>query len=53
VDAEGPHVVSNEIFEPGPDRRARPAAPLRAQTQRELDRVGSGPFRMPAVGYRA
>jgi hypothetical protein len=40
VDADGPHVISNEIFEPGPDRRARAAAPLRSQTRAELGRFG-------------
>lgn len=32
VDAEGPMIVSNEIFKPGEDGRARPAAPLRDAT---------------------
>jgi Flp pilus assembly CpaF family ATPase len=40
VGAEGPLVLSNEIFVPGPDRRAIPAAPLRAQTADDLERVG-------------
>jgi Flp pilus assembly CpaF family ATPase len=40
VGAEGPLVLSNEVFVPGPDRRAIPAAPLRAQTADDLERVG-------------
>jgi Flp pilus assembly CpaF family ATPase len=40
VGAEGPMVVSNEIFQPGPDRRAVPGAPLRTTTLEQL--VGAG-----------
>ncbi|MGD0880637.1 MAG: ATPase, T2SS/T4P/T4SS family [Acidimicrobiales bacterium] len=40
VDAEGVQVVSNEIYRPGPDRRAVPASPLRAETVDELSRFG-------------
>jgi pilus assembly protein CpaF len=40
VDAEGPLVTSNEIFAPGPDKRAVPAAPLRDRTQADLVEVG-------------
>ena len=40
VDAEGTQVISNEIFQPGTDRRARPASPLRPETQRELVQFG-------------
>ncbi len=40
VDAEGAQVISNEIYQPGPDRRARPSAPLRATTVRELEEHG-------------
>ncbi len=39
VDAEGVQVVSNEIFRPGPDRRAIPESPLRPETLRELPRL--------------
>ena len=47
VDAEGVQVISNEIYRPGPDRRAVPSAPLRPETADELaafgfDRWGSG-----------
>ena len=41
VGAEGPHVVSNEVFEPGPEGGAVPAAPLRPVT---LDRLAATGF---------
>ena len=40
VDADGVQVVSNEIYRPGPDRRAVPASPLRTETLDELIRCG-------------
>ena len=40
IDAEGVQVVSNEVYRPGPDRRAQPASPLRAETAEELRRFG-------------
>ena len=40
VGAEGPLVMSNEIFMPGYDRRAVPGAPLRDSTQSDLAAVG-------------
>ncbi len=40
VDAEGVQVISNEVYRPGPDRRAVPASPLRAETVDELRRFG-------------
>ncbi|MBV8463221.1 MAG: Flp pilus assembly complex ATPase component TadA, partial [Acidimicrobiales bacterium] len=40
VDAEGSLVISNEIFAPGTDGRAIPAAPLRPSTFEELVRSG-------------
>jgi pilus assembly protein CpaF len=43
VDAEGPMVVSNEIFRPGPDGRAVPGVPLRNQTLDQLVAVGFDP----------
>ena len=45
VDAEGVQVISNEIFRPGPDRRAVPSAPLRPDTADELHRFGYEPGR--------
>ena len=43
VDAEGRQVISNEVFAPGPDRRARPAAPARADTLERLRAAGWDP----------
>jgi pilus assembly protein CpaF len=43
VDADGMQVVSNEIFVPGKDRRATPAAPLRPRTLDELMEHGYEP----------
>jgi len=40
IDAEGAQVVSNEVYRPGPDRRAQQAAPLRAGTVDELRQFG-------------
>ncbi len=40
VGAEGPLVMSNEIFMPGYDRRAVPGAPLRDSTLTDLRAVG-------------
>lgn len=40
VGAEGQLVISNEIFAPGTDRRAVPAAPLRQDTAADLARAG-------------
>ncbi len=41
--AEGPLVMSNEIFKPGPGRRAVPGAPLRAETLDALVEAGFDP----------
>ncbi len=41
--AEGPLVTSNEVFTPGPGRRAVPAAPLRAETLDVLVEAGFDP----------
>jgi Flp pilus assembly CpaF family ATPase len=44
VDADGPQVVSNEIYHPGPDRRAvRSAVPVRADTLDALIAAGYDP----------
>lgn len=43
VDADGPLVVSNEVFRPGPQRRAVPGAPLRSQTLDDLVTAGLEP----------
>ena len=43
VDAEGVQVISNEVYRPGPDRRAVPSAPLRPDTVDELVAFGFRP----------
>jgi hypothetical protein len=43
VDADGRQVVSNEVWVPGPDRRAVPAVPVRAATMEELEAAGYRP----------
>ncbi len=43
VDAEGPMVVSNEVFRPGPGGRAVPGVPLRNETLDQLAAVGFDP----------
>lgn len=43
TDAEGPMVISNEVFRPGPDGRAIPGIPLRSETLDELVEVGFDP----------
>lgn len=43
VDADGSVVVSNEVFRPGPDGRAVPGVPLRAETLDQLIGVGFDP----------
>ncbi|WP_348532884.1 CpaF/VirB11 family protein [Kitasatospora sp. MAP5-34] len=43
IDADGGQIVSNEVYRPGSDRRARPAAPLRASTLEDLAAVGYQP----------
>lgn len=43
VDAEGPMVVSNEVFRPGPDGRAVPGVPFRNDTLDQLAAVGFDP----------
>jgi hypothetical protein len=44
VGAEGPHVISNEVYRPGSDRRARPVSgALRTDTLEDLIEVGFDP----------
>jgi len=43
VDAEGPMVVSNEVFRPGSDRRAVPGVQFRSETLEQLDATGFDP----------
>jgi Flp pilus assembly CpaF family ATPase len=53
VDAEGAQVISNEVYRPGPDRRAWPASPLRHETVEELRPFGFTPSRPDALGMSA
>lgn len=46
VDADGQQIVSNEVFRPGPDLRAAPGAPLRANTLDDLAAAGLDPERL-------
>jgi Flp pilus assembly CpaF family ATPase len=41
--ADGDQILSNEVYRPGPDRRAVPAGPLRVQTADRLAAVGFDP----------
>ena len=50
VDAEGPLVVSNEVFRPGPDRRAIPGTQLRVDTLDELVSAGFDPALLDRPG---
>ncbi|WKU03398.1 CpaF family protein [Micromonospora sp. HUAS LYJ1] len=43
LETDGTQVPSNEIYRPGPDRRAVPAAPLRADTLDDLIAAGLPP----------
>jgi len=43
VDADERQIVSNEIFRPGPDRRAIPGAPPRTETAEQLVAAGFDP----------
>jgi pilus assembly protein CpaF len=43
IAADGPLVISNEVYRPGPGGRAVPSAPLRAQTLADLTGVGFDP----------
>jgi pilus assembly protein CpaF len=50
VGAEGPLVISNEVFAPGADRRAAPAAPLRHDSLEDLVRAGFDPAVLSTAG---
>jgi Flp pilus assembly CpaF family ATPase len=43
TDADGPQVVSNEAWRPGPGGRAVPAAPMREDTVADLEAAGLDP----------
>jgi Flp pilus assembly CpaF family ATPase len=50
IDAEGPMVISNEVFRPGPDRRAIPGVPFRTETLDDLIAVGFDPALLERPG---
>lgn len=52
VAADDRQVVSNEIYRPGPDARAIPAAPLRTETLDRLVTVGFDPGLLTEGGWR-
>jgi len=43
VDADGPTVITNEVYRPGPDRRGQPAAPPTGELLDDLIDVGFDP----------
>jgi hypothetical protein len=43
IDADGRQVISNEVYAPGPDRRAVASVPVRAATLEELAAAGYQP----------
>jgi hypothetical protein len=45
VDADGEHIISNEVYRPGGDRRAVPATQLRGETLDQLIAAGFDPAR--------
>ncbi|MDI2127147.1 CpaF family protein [Yinghuangia seranimata] len=51
VDADGPQVVSNEVYRPGPDRRAVPATAPRAETMEDLIVAGLDPYAWHAARW--
>ncbi|MBT8228006.1 MAG: CpaF family protein [Dactylosporangium sp.] len=51
VDADSEHIVSNEVYRPGPDGRAVPATPLRSDTLDALMGVGFDPSRLAYDGW--
>jgi pilus assembly protein CpaF len=53
VDADGTQIVSNEIWRPGPDRRAVPGAPPRVDTIEELVAAGFDPDLVHRGGWAA
>ncbi len=50
IDADGPQIVSNEVFRPGPDLRAEPGVPLRTETLDALVAAGLDPEALQRLG---
>lgn len=53
VDADERQIVSNEVYRPGPDRRAVPGSPLRTDTVEALAAAGYQPPHHPAHAHPA
>ena len=51
VGVDGRDVLSNEVWRPGPDRRATPATPLRAQTLERLEAAGLPAATIGRIGW--
>jgi Flp pilus assembly CpaF family ATPase len=49
--ADGRQVISNEVYTPGPDQRAVPATPIRAETQDRLIAAGLDPHVLAEHGW--
>ncbi|MFD5696492.1 CpaF family protein [Streptomyces lasiicapitis] len=52
VDADGQQIVSNEVFRPGPDLRAEPGVPVRAETLDDLVAAGLDADGLQRLGQR-
>ncbi len=51
VGFDGRDVASNLVWQPGPDRRAVPATPLRAETLDQLEAAGLRPSTIDRIGW--
>jgi hypothetical protein len=51
VGFDGRDVASNLVWAPGPDRRAVPATPLRAETLERLEAAGLRPATIDRIGW--
>lgn len=52
VDADDKQIVSNEVFQPGPDVRAVPGVPLRTETLEDLTAAGYDPDETERAQWR-
>ncbi|BCL28549.1 CpaF family protein [Streptomyces aurantiacus] len=52
VDADDKQIVSNEVFQPGPDGRAVPGVPLRTETLEDLTAAGYDPDETERAQWR-
>jgi hypothetical protein len=51
VGFDGRDVISNEVWRPGPDRRATAATPLRAETLARLEAAGLAASTIDRIGW--